>query len=194
MERDVEDFEYWRTRAPENPERIGVLAAWAETVRLTQAAATNQADPQGRAALHRLLESAFTSGAAIPAIRKGSRSEVARTYLAGRTGASLHQVSRISLVHRLRQAVVERPSPCPLDVPVTGTVAGRPWRTHLDYAEAPALLRHLGTAAFIVCAYLTGMRPEESLAMRSGCCPDPAAGHVPRGGVVTAAVSVPVVG
>ena len=34
-------------------------------------------------------------------------------------------------------------------------------------------MRHLGTAAFIVCAYLTGMRPQEILGLRTGCCPDP---------------------
>jgi integrase len=63
-----------------------------------------------------------------------------------------------------------------MDIPVTGRIAGRPWRTALDLNEAKALMRHLGTAAFIVCAYLTGARPGEVLALRSGCCPDPAPG------------------
>ena len=39
-----------------------------------------------------------------------------------------------------------------------------------DISGAPALMRHLGTAAFIVCAYLTGMRPGEILGLRTGCC------------------------
>jgi hypothetical protein len=30
---------------------------------------------------------------------------------------------------------------------VTGQIAGKPWRTVLDYNEAPVLMRHLGTAA-----------------------------------------------
>ncbi|WP_199923047.1 hypothetical protein [Streptomyces sp. NRRL B-24484] len=34
-------------------------------------------------------------------------------------------------------------------------------------------MRHLGTACFIVIAYLTGMRPGEVLGLRTGCCPDP---------------------
>ena len=63
-----------------------------------------------------------------------------------------------------------------MDIPVTGRIAGRPWRTALDFNEAKALMRHLGTAAFIVCAYLTGARPGEVLALRTGCCPDPAPG------------------
>jgi hypothetical protein len=59
---------------------------------------------------------------------------------------------------------------------VTGRIAGKPWRATLDYNEAPGLTRHLGTAAFIVCAYLTGMRPGEVLGLRTGCCPDPLPG------------------
>ncbi|MFG3052537.1 hypothetical protein ACGFZP_16475 [Kitasatospora sp. NPDC048239] len=72
------------------------------------------------------------------------------------------------------------PGPCPLDLPVTGRIAGRPWRRHLDHAEAETLLRHLVAAAFVVCSYLTGARPQEILALRSGCCPDPEPGAAGR--------------
>jgi hypothetical protein len=47
---------------------------------------------------------------------------------------------------------------------VTGAIAGKPWRAALDFNEAPSLMRHLGTAAFIVCGFLTGMRPGEKRA------------------------------
>ena len=67
-------------------------------------------------------------------------------------------------------AVAKRPGACPMDVPVTARIAGRLWRTSLDFNEAPVLMRHLATAAFIVCAYLTGMRTQESWA----CAPDAA--------------------
>ena len=69
-----------------------------------------------------------------------------------------------------------------MDIPVTGRIAGKPWREALDYNEAPELMRHLGTAAFIVCAYLTGMRPGEILGLRTGCCPDPGPGPDGRPG------------
>jgi hypothetical protein len=49
--------------------------------------------------------------------------------------------------------------PCPLDVAVNGRIAGRPWRSAVDFNEAPTLMRHLTTASVIVCAYLTGARP-----------------------------------
>ncbi|MFH9466404.1 hypothetical protein ACH4LT_03770 [Streptomyces clavifer] len=38
-------------------------------------------------------------------------------------------------------------------------------------------MRHLGTACFIVIAYLTGMRPGEVLGLTAGCCPTPASGR-----------------
>ena len=60
----------------------------------------------------------------------------------------------------------------PPDIPIDGTIGGKPWREVIDYREVWTLWRHLGTAAFIVCAYLTGMRPGEVLGLRSGCCPD----------------------
>ncbi|MGT2530691.1 hypothetical protein ACU4GG_29170 [Streptomyces nojiriensis] len=58
-------------------------------------------------------------------------------------------------------------------MPVTGRISGKPWREAVDYGEVTELKRHLGTACFIVIAYLTGMRPGEVLGMRAGCCPDP---------------------
>ncbi|MGW1617309.1 hypothetical protein ACWCQZ_50040 [Streptomyces sp. NPDC002285] len=154
-----------------------ILAAAAEAARLNRAAVTNPASGQGRAALERILQPALTADGTVPAVRNDGKTTVARAYLAGLTGVSLYQVDRIARVHGLTRTAAERPGPCPLDVPVTAAIAGRPWRDRFDFTEAPALLRHLGTAAFIVCAYLTGMRPEEVLAMRSGCCPDPADGH-----------------
>jgi hypothetical protein len=58
-------------------------------------------------------------------------------------------------------------------VPVTGRIDGQPWRDHMAYDEAAELMRHLGTAAMIICLYLTGMRSQEIQGLRSGCCPDP---------------------
>ncbi|MFE9491260.1 MULTISPECIES: hypothetical protein [unclassified Streptomyces] len=45
-------------------------------------------------------------------------------------------------------------------------------------------MRHLGTACFVVIAYLTGMRPGEVMGLTTGCCPDPLSGrHVIHGRV-----------
>jgi hypothetical protein len=97
---------------------------------------------------------------------------LARRYIGGITGASPNQIERFAVREGLAAAVAQRPGPCPLDVAVSGRIAGKPWRSTIDFNEAPTLMRRLTTAAFIVCAYLTGARPVV-LGMRSGCCPDP---------------------
>ncbi|WP_292053722.1 hypothetical protein [Mesorhizobium sp.] len=46
---------------------------------------------------------------------------------------------------------------------------GRPWRERFDAFSLVREERHLQTAAYVVCAYLTGMRDSEVQAMRPGC-------------------------
>jgi integrase len=155
---------------------VDILAAWAERQRLAEIAATSRATSAGRAALEAYLGPLLAGQAPLPATFAGGKRFVARSYIGGLTGASRNQVDQFARRARLPAAVAQRPGPCPLDVPVTGQIAGKPWRTALDYNEARVLMRHLGTAAYIVCAYLTGARPGEVLALRTGCCPDPATG------------------
>jgi hypothetical protein len=153
-----------------------ILAAWAERQRLSGIASTSTATPAGQAALEAYLGPLLSGQAPLPATVIGDGLFVARSYIGGLTGASRNQVDRFATRAGLPAAVAERPGPCPLDVPVTGQIAGKPWRAALDFNEAKVLMRHLGTAAYIVCAYLTGARPGEILALRADCCPDPAAG------------------
>src|SRR5260370_32589269 len=84
--------------------------------------------------------------------------------MAGITGASRHQAGQIASCEGLPDAAAQRPGPCPLDIPVSGRVAGKPWRAALDFNEAPVLMRHLGTAAVLVFAYLARIRPGEKRA------------------------------
>ena len=69
------------------------------------------------------------------------------------------------------------PGPCPPATPITGRIDGEPWTAFIDFAETRELMRHPGTACFIVLAYLTGMRPAEVLDLETGCCPDVASGQ-----------------
>ena len=154
-----------------------ILAAWAERQRLIEAARAATATPAGHAALEAYLRPLIASQAPLPATTCQRQARASPTaYIGGITGASRRQVDWFTKRKGLAAAVARRPGPCPLDIPVTGRIAGRPWRAALDFNEAPALMRHLGTAAFIVCAYLTGMRPGEILGLRTGCCPDPVPG------------------
>ncbi|MFJ5280322.1 integrase [Streptomyces parvulus] len=158
-----------------------ILASWQARERLLATAANNEAGPEGLAALAQLLLPAARSGEPLPSVQMHGRRSLARTYVAALTGASLSQVDRFNERHRLSDLANARPGPCPLPVPVTGQINGNPWREHMDFDEAGELMRHLGTAAVIICLYLTGMRPQEVQGLRSGCCPDPepAAGGTP---------------
>ncbi len=58
----------------------------------------------------------------------------------------------------------------PLDVEINGKVEGERWVDTIDFYEIDACVRHLATACAVVVAYLSGMRPEEVLALKRGCC------------------------
>lgn len=150
-----------------------ILAAWAENRRLTEAAHATTGTPEGRAAAKAFLARLLAADAPLPTVHHRGAINFATTYVSGITGASIAQVDKMSQRHQLARVAAQQPGPCPLDVAVTGRIAGRPWRQQVDFAEAPVLMRHLGTAAFVVCAYLTGMRTGEVLGMRTGCCPGP---------------------
>jgi hypothetical protein len=153
-----------------------ILAAWAENRRLTALADDTAGSPAGVAALETYLLPLIRSGSPLPTVRHKGAVMLARNYIAATVGASPGQLDRFGLQHGLTALAAQRPGPCPLGLPVIGQVNGRPWRQHLDFGEAPELMRHLGTAAAIICLYLTGMRPQEVQGLRSGCCPDPEPG------------------
>ena len=150
-----------------------ILAARTERQRLTDIARASAATEAGAAALRAYLGPLVAAQVPLPATVYKNKAVLARRYIGGITGASASQIEKFSVREGPAAAVVQRPGPCPLDVAVRGRIAGRPWRSVIDFNEAPALMRHLTTAAFVVCAYLTGARPGEILGMRSGCCPDP---------------------
>ncbi|MDH6709060.1 hypothetical protein P3T27_005806 [Kitasatospora sp. MAA19] len=140
-----------------------IMAAWAENRRLTDLATSTPPTPAGQAALAAFLLPRIEAGTAIPATaRTNTTPQIARTFIAATTGSSLRQVDRFARRHGLGELATRRPGPASLDVPITGLLDGRPWREHLDFAEAGELMRHLGTAAVIICLYLTGMRPQEN--------------------------------
>ncbi|MFI1225931.1 MULTISPECIES: integrase [unclassified Streptomyces] len=150
-----------------------ILAAWAESQRLHASVGARPTPQAGRDALTAYLVPLIEAGVPLPSTENQGRTAVARKFIAATTGAGLGQVDRFSETYGLTDLTVQRPGPCPLNVPVTGHIDGRPWREHLDFNEAAVLMRHLGTAAMIICLFLTGMRPQEAQVLRSGCCPDP---------------------
>mgnify|MGYP004449798449 CR=1 FL=1 len=73
--------------------------------------------------------------------------------------------------HLLMAAVDELGvEPGGMDTPISiDPDTGRPWRERFDAFELVREERHLQTAAYILCSYLTGMRDSEVQAMRPGC-------------------------
>lgn len=68
-----------------------------------------------------------------------------------------------------------------LPMPITGSIDGTDWTPAINFYEVEELCRHLATAAFVVVAYLTGMRGEECRALERGCCrtlTDPTSGQL----------------
>jgi hypothetical protein len=95
---------------------------------------------------------------------------VSLRFIAGTLGVTIHQVSReIERQPALLQNLGTAPD-APMDLPVTAHLHGQPWLDSLDFEAVAMLTTHLSTAALIVVAYLSGMRPEEVLHLQPGCC------------------------
>ena len=58
----------------------------------------------------------------------------------------------------------------PLDIAIEGRIGGEPWVDAIDFYEVDAWVRRLATACVVVIDYLSGMRPEELLNLKRGCC------------------------
>lgn len=61
-------------------------------------------------------------------------------------------------------------APTPIDSPITATIDGRPWCGAIDKNDLYNYRRAVLAAGLVVVGYLTGMRPNEVLALRPGCC------------------------
>ncbi|MDH6522191.1 integrase [Streptomyces sp. SAI-090] len=161
-----------------------ILAAWAERRRMHAAVKATASTREGLAAVRAYLTPLIDSGGLLPStVSRMHGITLAHHYVAAVTGASWNQVHHFVSRRGLLRLTAQRPGPSPMQVPVAGRVEGRPWREFMDYEETPILVRHLATAAAIVILYLTGMRPQETQSLRSGCCPDPepnADGSTPR--------------
>lgn len=57
-----------------------------------------------------------------------------------------------------------------LPLAITGTIDAKPWIEAINFYDVDKLCCLLATSAFVVVAYLTGMRGEECRALERGCC------------------------
>lgn len=191
---------------PITPETMGPLLIWAMRVvddfaddilaavqrkkDIIAGSKQNPATPEGQAALETYLGRLITDGSPLPSMVAGNKSGLAATFIAHVTGAAIRQVHYQVISGPWRERLMSADGPAPIWTELSGTVDGRPWTDVIDYSQAETLKTHLLTAAYIVVAYLTGMRPREIQGLRRGCCPEPESDrHLIYGHVYKSAVN-----
>ena len=58
----------------------------------------------------------------------------------------------------------------PMDTPINGRIDGKQWTAAIDFYEVHHLVRLLAGACLVTIGYLSGMRSQECMALRRGCC------------------------
>ncbi|XVA03262.1 hypothetical protein ACQ86I_05770 [Prescottella equi] len=94
---------------------------------------------------------------------------IAKQFIGWQLGLGTDDVLHLSAMDRLF-GDLDPIDEAVLPVPITGTIDTRSWTGGINFYDVDNLSRLLATAAFIVVAYLTGMRGEECRALRHGCC------------------------
>lgn len=137
-------------------ELVGGSAAWAKSRRLAEAAVCAPGTPESKARLKSYLQDLVDRGQPMPSRpNAGYRHALANTYIAARAGCPPSQINGLLVTEpwqHLLGYVDANPGPCPLETPITGRIDGEPWTAFIDFAETRELMRHLGTACFIVLA------------------------------------------
>ncbi|MEV8597291.1 hypothetical protein [Streptomyces sp. NPDC052012] len=118
----------------------------------------------------RLPTSTGPAATAVTARYPGTLPPMASTFLAGTLGVTLGQVSRARGTLNIELGPEHFGPGAALDVPISGRIGNSLWTPAIGFDDVDTLVLHLSTAALICCAYLSGMRPEEVLALRRGCC------------------------
>ena len=114
---------------------------------------------------NRYLDGLRRAGEPLPGrILDNGDTRLARYYLAATLDVSLSTID----THRPSDIAIRVGAP--LDVEIRGQIEGEQWVAAIDFYEVDAWVRRLATACAVVTAYLSGMRPEECLALKRGCC------------------------
>jgi integrase len=161
-----------------------IMLAWEKVIEMTGRASATVTNKLGLARIKDYVEACRDRGEPIPSwVQSRGRTECI-PYISALTGASMGQVDRVLRQGYRSEYARANLGPSPLKFKIQGRIDGAPWTKAIDFGDAEPLMRHLGTACFIVLAYLTGMRPGEVLSLRSGCCPEPDSGpHLIYGNV-----------
>ena len=121
--------------------------------------------PEDSAKLDQYLNDLRRDGQALPGfINSGGRLALARQYLAAKLDISYDSL------WRAYSSGIPIQVGAPMDTPISGRVHGEPWTASIDFYEVSHLVRLLAGACLVTVTYLSGMRGQECLALRRGCC------------------------
>lgn len=148
-----------------------IIVAWEEHQRLV-GHVQQRPNPAATLPLRAFLDRCVAENNGLPGGIARGRPGVAALYLAGLFNTSDHHVKYEATKYRKRNIPVSLQAP--LGTPIRGLLHGKPWKSHINFHEAPILMTRLATACMIVILYLSGVRPGEALELQAGCCPEPA--------------------
>ena len=153
-----------------------ILQAAQERDAMTAKAHRRRMEPGDNAKLDKYLDGLRRDGQALPGlINTSGRLVLARHYLAAKLDVSY------DVLQKARSSGIPIQAGAPLDTPINGRVHGKPWTSAIDFYEVNHLVRLLTGACLVVVAYLSGMRRQECLALRRGCCRPAADGDAAGG-------------
>ncbi|MFJ6011482.1 integrase [Streptomyces sp. NPDC092952] len=161
-----------------------IMSAWEKAAEMTARAEATVTNKLGLARIKDYVDARRDRGEPIPSWVQSHGPTECIPYISALTGASMGQVDRVLRRGYRSEYARANLGPSSLKLKIKGRIDGTPWTKAIDFGDVDSLMRHLGTACFIVLAYLTGMRPGEVLSLHSGSCPEPDSGpHLIYGNV-----------
>ena len=123
------------------------------------------ARPSDIAKRDRYLANLRRDGQPLPGVISNTgRLALARKYIAAKLDVPY------GILNSIKPGEIPVRAGAPIDTPIRGQIDGEPWTSYIDFYEVDHIVRLLAGACLVVVAYLSGMRNEECLALRRGCC------------------------
>lgn len=170
---------------PIHPQTMSALLVWAIRLctdfsddilaaRLMKSTPPTPPHPEGLTALERFKDygrQQRASTGTVPGFYMAQHPQlrcIAKQFIGWQLGLTSADVMELNPSARL--AGLDPADEAVLPVPILGRIGGQQWIEAINFYDVDELSYLLATAAFIVVAYLTGMRGEECRALRHGCC------------------------
>ncbi|MBO1286140.1 MULTISPECIES: hypothetical protein [Streptomyces] len=140
-----------------------IMSAWEKAAEMTARAEATVTNRLGLARIKDYVDARRDRGEPIPSwVQSHGRTECI-PYISALTGASMGQVDRVLRRGYRSEYARANLGPSPLKLMIKGRIDGIPWTKAIDFGDVDSLMRHLGTACFIV---LEAQVPRNALTQR----------------------------